>query len=201
MAILQKHSRLKQNDVTTTDSPQSPMPVCSPLNTTPTTVRSHYTRRESLIIAEKSMSRSRSVSVEPGSRNRSHPASRTNTPSPLNTEKDIGSYSVKRSHKRKIKDVDREGQARTPKKRTKHQRELRTTFEYEGLQLNSSSDSNVVSTSFCDGCKNTSKAPSSKGDVVVSGVDPDIVIPSWRLFSVVGLLPESPSDIEVCYAW
>ena len=207
LAILQKNSRLKQNDVSNAEPPQSPLTPTSPLNTTPLPTRAHLTRRESLVASE---TRSRSNSVEPGSRNRSRPSSRATTPLPLDGDREAGGSTVKRSHKRKIKEIDKDEQVRTPRKRTKHQRELRTSFEYTGLQLpvpkqrlSSQSEPSSVqnhsdvldSTDSVDTCVDVEKAVSD--DIPTDDNDQEIVTPSWRLCSVVGALPENVSDCEV----
>ena len=207
LAILQKNSRLKQNDVSNADPPQSPLTPTSPLNTTPLPTRAHLTRRESLVASETSV-RSRSASVEPGSRNRSRPTSRATTPLPPEDGKEAGGSTVKRSHKRKVREIDKDEQVRTPRKRTKHQRELRTSFEYTGLQLSvpkqrlssqsepspMQNDNDALDSAVT--CVDVAKVVSND-NIPAGDIDQDIVTPSWKLCSVVGSLPESLSDCEV----
>ena len=187
LAILQKHSRSRQTDPSNADSPLTSPNGSVPPNSISTPARSHLTRRESIMASE---TRSRSGSVEPGTRTRSRPSSRAGSPA------DKESNSVKKSQKRKIKEIDKED--KTPRKKSKHLRELRTDFEYQGLDLsvpflrtNSQPEPSPLPS------QTGTDTPMSCSEVSLGSETQPIVTPLWRSSTVNDLIPDTASDCEV----
>ena len=193
LAILQKHSRLKQGDASNADSPlTSPTNPAAP-NSLTTPIRAHLTRRESIIATEFGGGQSRSSSVEPGgSRSRSRPSSRAGSP--------CNDSSAKRSHKRKLKETDKD--EKSPRKRTKHLRELRTDFEYQGLELSVPKQRNGSQSEHSPVPNHTDpETPMSECDVSLNERElvnaQPIQTPSWRSCTVAETMPETSADCEV----
>lgn len=194
LAILQKHSRLKPGD-------NAESPLTSPTNSaahnslsTATPVRGHLTRRESIIASETGRL-SRSSSMEPGgTRSKSRSSSRAVSP--------VDSGTAKRSHKRKLKETDKD--ERTPRKKAKHLRELRADFEYQGLELSVPKQRSVSQSEPSPLPNHTepdtplSDCDAASLDERVSAVDArPIITPSWRPCTVAESLPDTTADCEV----
>ncbi len=188
LAILQKHSRLKQGDA---DSPlTSPTTLAAP-NSLSTPTRAHLTRRESIIATELG-GQSRSSSVEPaGGRSRSRPSSRAGSP--------CNDSSAKRSHKRKLKETDKD--EKSPRKRAKHLRELRTDFEYQGLELSVPKQRNGSRSEHSPLPNHEPETPMSECDVSLNERElmdaQPIQTPLWRSCTVAESMPETTADCEV----
>ncbi len=194
LAILQKHSRLKPGE-------NAESPLTSPTNTTAqnslsTPIRGHLTRRESIIASETGR-QSRSSSMEPGgNRSKSRSSSRAVSPADSGT--------AKRSHKRKLKEADKD--EKTPRKKVKHLRELRTDFEYRGLDLSvpkqrNGSQSELFPLSNHSGADTPlSECDASLLDERVPSIDlQPIITPSWKTYTVIESVPETTvGDSEVC---
>lgn len=208
LAILQKQSRSKFGyDI---DSPQTPENFTLPPNDSSSTPRqTRLPRRDSLINSER-LVRSRSSSVDCGSkRHRPRLSSRASTP--VQDEKETQVTSVKRSHKRKLSDA---GQNDLNTKRTMKQPksplELRTDKEYTGLGLPSPKRRNVTNSNeeFNDVTMNhqnsvdgaslgttCSNGQSENGSSSSAAVE--IIIPSWKVLPVRASLSGDLTDCEV----
>ena len=206
LAILQKQSRSKFGyDI---DSPQTPENFTLPPNDSSSTPRqTRLPRRDSLINSER-LVRSRSSSVDCGSkRHRPRLSSRASTP--VQDEKEAQGTSVKRSHKRKLSDAGQNDlNAKKAMKQPKSPLELRTDKEYTGLGLpspkrrnmaNNNEELNDVSVNHqnsIDGPSlGASNGQSENGSA--SSATVEIVIPSWRVLPVKASLSGDLTDCEV----
>ena len=205
LAILQKQSRSKYGyDI---DSPQTPENFALPPNDSSSTPRqTRLPRRDSLINSERHV-RSRSSSVDCGSkRHRPRLSSRATTP--VQDEKEVQSTSAKRSHKRKLSDAGQNDlNAKRAMKQPKSPVELRTDKEYTGLELplpkkRSLANSNDIVNDDGINHQNSIDGPSlgASNDQNENGggsTSMEILIPSWKVLPVKASLSGDLTDCEV----
>lgn len=206
LAILQKQSRSKFGyDI---DSPQTPENYTLPPNDSSSTPRqTRLPRRDSLINSER-LVRSRSSSVDCGSkRHRPRLSSRASTP--VQDEKEAQGTSAKRSHKRKLSDAGQNDlNAKKAMKQPKSPLELRTDKEYTGLGLpspkrrnvaNNSEEFNDISVDHQNSIDGPSISTTNGQTENCSGTSTsvEIVIPSWRVLPVKVSLSGDLTDCEV----
>ena len=209
LAILQKQSRSKFGyDI---DSPQTPENFAIPPNDSSSTPRqTRLPRRDSLINSERFV-RSRSSSVDCGSKRHRQRLSSSRASTPVQDDKETQGTSVKRSHKRKLSDAGQNDlNAKRAMKQPKSPLELRTDKEYTGLGLpspkrrnvaNSNEDFNDVTMNHQNSIDGPSSLGASNGQSEngsgSSAPSVEIVIPSWRVLPVQASLSGDLTDCEV----
>ena len=212
LAILQKQSRSKFGY--DNDSPQTPENFAVPPNDSSSTPRqTRLPRRDSLINSERFV-RSRSSSVDCGSKRHRARLSSSRASTPVQDDKETQATSVKRSHKRKLSDAGQNDlNAKRAMKQPKSPLELRTDKEYTGLGLpspkrrnmaNSNEDFNDVTMNHQNSIDGPSSLGASNGQSENSSgsggssvPSVEIVIPSWRALPVQASLSGDLADCEV----
>lgn len=202
LAILQKNSRSKR-DGFESEPLQHVDDEASPMDTTPTPTRMRRAHRDVVLASSEKHSRSRSNSHDHVSRTgrSSRVSSQSGTPAPQDTPESAGS--AKRTSKRKPSD-NIALETASKRKRSK-QTEIRTQYEYAGLNLplphqhndgyvlrpaldrlsnhtggrGTRGNSNDLASSVASPSASGYSGSEDKG-IVVNGVVDLILVPSWR---------------------